>query len=89
MGALWTYYWIVLRGTDGGLLFRLTEETTNRISGLEVDENGKDVRSVNGDLRFHAFERAGIEEMRPLVLLSGRLVPADVMPGKDPRLELV
>ncbi|TLZ44624.1 MAG: hypothetical protein E6K19_03900 [Methanobacteriota archaeon] len=89
MGALWTYYWIVLRGSGGGLLFRLTGETASGISGLEVDENGKDVRSGDGDLRFHAFERAEIDEMRPLVLLSGRLVPADIIPGKDPRLELV
>jgi hypothetical protein len=68
-------------------LFRLTGETESRIFGLEVDEGGKALRSADGELRFHVIERAGIGEMRPLALLSGRLVTAEVRPGNDPRLE--
>jgi hypothetical protein len=89
VGALWTYYRIVLKGSEEGLLFRLTGETKDRIFGLEVDEKGKSVRSAGGDHRFRGIERAGIQEMTPMALLSGRLVPADVMPRKDPRLEPV
>jgi hypothetical protein len=89
VGTLWTYYRIAVKEKSGGLFFRLTGELDDRIFGFEVDESGKAVRNKDGGLRFHVFDRAGVEEMRPLALFSGRLVPGDVMSGRDPRLEPV
>jgi hypothetical protein len=89
VSTLWTYYRIVLREKEGGLLFRLTGETLSRVFGFEVDDSGKALRMEDGHLRFHVFDRSEIHEMMPLALFSGRLVPADVMPKKDPRLEPV
>jgi hypothetical protein len=89
MGTLWTYYRITLKEKSGGLFFRLTGEMHDRIFGFEVDESGKAVRDEKGGVRFHVFDRANLEEMRPLALLGGRLVPGNVKSEKDSRLEPV
>jgi len=89
VSTLWTYYRITLKEKPGGLFFRLTGEMHDRIFGFEVDENGKALRNENGGVRFHVFDRANLEEMKPVALFSGRLVPGNVKSEKDPRLEPV
>lgn len=74
MGTLWTYYKVVLKDTAGAFLLRSAGASESRILGFEVDNHGKTLRLEDGGPRFMAVERAGIQEMTPLVLFGGQLV---------------
>jgi hypothetical protein len=74
---LWTYYKVTLGRDGGAFLIRLTGESGGRIFGVEVDDQGRSLRRIDGTLRFHVLDREAVSEMMPLTLLAGRLVAAD------------
>lgn len=85
MGALWTYYRVVLKGSGGAYLLRSTAQSRARIFGIQVDEHGDTIISESGGPQIQAFDRAGVQEMTPLVLLGGRLVSAQPKTTDAPR----
>lgn len=76
MGGFWTYYKVVLKETGGAFLLRSTAQSRARIFGIQVDERGNTMLSEGGAPRVQAFDRAGIQEITPLVMSGGLLVSA-------------